>query len=95
MGHFPGILDTILDTSRASRFPVDDSLARAGDDAGGLPAKARSLAAELRWGRRQALCLLPARDAALGPLGAFLGMPASVPSPESPTRAASTASGHG
>src|SRR5262245_38641852 len=39
--------------------------------------------------------LLPARDAALGPLGAFLGMPALVSSPVSPPRAASTASRHG
>ena len=63
---------------------------RAGDDAGGRPTKARSFAAVARWGRRKALGLLPAQDAALGPLGAFLGTPALVSLPESPPWAAAT-----
>jgi hypothetical protein len=67
---------------------VDDGSARAGDDAGGRPAQARSCAAEPRWGRRQAWGLLPAREAALGLLGAFLGVPAVMSLPVSPPRAA-------
>ena len=63
---------------------------RTGDDAGGRPAQARSYAAEPRWGRRQALGLLPAPDAALGPLGAFLAKPAFVSLPASLPRAAAT-----
>jgi hypothetical protein len=54
------------------------------------PAQARSCASEPRWGRRKALGLLPARDAALGLLGAFLGMPAVVSWRLSPPRAAAT-----
>ena len=54
------------------------------------PSQARSCAAEPRWGRRKAQSLLPAQDAALGPLGAFLGMPPTVPSPLSRPWVAST-----
>src|SRR5262249_9814103 len=49
--------------------PRTTAFARAGDDAGGRPVKARSVAAEPRWGRRKARGLLPARDVALGLLG--------------------------
>ena len=54
------------------------------------PAKARNFAAEPRWGRRKAPGLLPAPDAALGLLGASLGMPPIASSPLSPPRPAST-----
>jgi hypothetical protein len=67
---------------------VGEAVARTGDDAGGRPTKARGCAAEPRWGRRKACGLLPSQDAAPGPLGAFLGMPAVESSPVSPPRAA-------
>jgi hypothetical protein len=54
------------------------------------PAKALSVAAVARGGGRKARGLLPAQDAALGPLGTFLGMPPIVSSPLSRPWVAST-----
>ena len=70
--------------------PADALAAFLADCRSDRPAKARSVAVVARWGRRQARGLLPAPDAALGPLGAFLGKPALVSLPVAPPRAAAT-----
>ena len=54
------------------------------------PVQARSIAAEPRWGRRKVRGPPLVPDAALGLLGAFLGKPAVLSSPESTQRAAAT-----
>src|SRR5262249_38575532 len=59
------------------------------------PAKALSFTAAARWGGRTALGLLPARDSALGPLRAFLGVLSLVSSRLSPLGPPRRASGHG
>src|SRR5262245_1276639 len=55
-------------------------------NAGDRPAKARSFAAEPRWGRRKARRLPPAQDAALGLLGALAGTRPTVSWRLSPPR---------